>query len=33
MFEREISVDEVAETLQNGKVIEKYSGDKPFPSF
>lgn len=33
MLEREITFQEVRETLKNSKIIEEYSDDRPFPSF
>jgi hypothetical protein len=32
MFERKISESEVVEAIQNGKVIEDYPTDTPYPS-
>ena len=32
MFERNISVDEVKMILNEGKIINEYPDDKPFPS-
>ncbi len=32
MFERDISVDDVAGALKGGKIVERYSGDHPYPS-
>jgi hypothetical protein len=33
IFERDISEDDVEETIKNGKIIEEYLDDKPYPSF
>ena len=33
MFQRDISEEVVEQTVKNGKVIEKYLDDKPYPSF
>ncbi len=33
MFERVISRDEVKQAVLDGKIIEKYKDDYPFPSF
>ena len=33
MFERDISDETVEETIKNGKIIEEYLDDKPYPSF
>jgi hypothetical protein len=33
MFERDISDEAVEEVIKNGKIIEKYLNDKPYPSF
>ncbi len=33
MLERELTFQEVRETLKNSKIIEEYSDDRPFPSF
>ncbi|MFX0174579.1 MAG: DUF4258 domain-containing protein [Candidatus Hodarchaeota archaeon] len=33
MLEREITFQEVRETLENSKIIEEYLDDRPFPSF
>lgn len=33
MFERDISEKSVEEAVKNGKVIEEYLDDKPYPSF
>ena len=33
MLEREIAFQEVRESLENSKIIEEYSDDRPFPSF
>lgn len=32
MFERRISVEDVAAVLEGGEVIESYPDDKPYPS-
>ena len=32
MFERSISVDDVRQIIQSGKVIENYPQDTPYPS-
>ena len=32
MFERGISMEDVRQVIQSGKVIEDYPNDKPFPS-
>ena len=32
MFERNISAQDVIDTIKFGKVIETYSSDKPYPS-
>ena len=33
MLERDISFQEIRECLENSKIIEDYSEDRPFPSF
>jgi len=33
MFERDISDEVVEEIIKNGKIIEEYLDDKPYPSF
>lgn len=33
MFQRDISEEIIEQTIKNGKVIEEYSDDKPYPSF
>jgi hypothetical protein len=33
MFERDISDEAVEEVIKNGKIIEEYLDDKPYPSF
>lgn len=33
LFEREIAEEDVEEAVKNGKVIESYADDKPYPSF
>ena len=33
MFERDISEDDVEDAILNGKIIEKYPNDTPYPSF
>ena len=33
MFERSITRDEVKQAILNGKIIEEYEDDYPFPSF
>ncbi len=33
MFQRNISEEEVEATILDGKVIEEYKDDKPYPSF
>ncbi len=33
MFERDISDEVVEEVIKNGKIIEEYLDDKPYPSF
>jgi len=33
LFEREIAEEDVEEAVKNGKVIESYANDKPYPSF
>ena len=33
MFERGITTIDVKEVIKNGKTLEKYSDDKPFPSY
>lgn len=33
MFEREIAVESVLETLKKGEVIKAYPEDKPYPSY
>ena len=33
MFDRQISVKQVAQVLKEGKVIAEYLNDKPYPSF
>ena len=33
MFEREITEDEVENTVKEGEIIEAYLDDKPYPSF
>jgi len=33
MFQRDISDDEVEYVVKNGRIIEKYYDDKPYPSF
>ena len=32
MFDRNISVDNIEESIADGETIEKYSDDKPYPS-
>lgn len=32
MFERDISVDDVAVALEGGKLVERYADDYPYPS-
>ncbi len=33
LFERNISEDDVEETIKSSKIIEEYLDDKPYPSF
>lgn len=33
MFERDISEEDVEDAILNGKIIEKYLNDTPYPSF
>ena len=33
MYERGIAIIDVKEVVKNGKVLEKYIDDKPFPSY
>lgn len=33
MFERNIPLGDVLETVRNGEVIKTYADDKPYPSF
>jgi hypothetical protein len=33
MFQRDISEQMVEDVVKNGKIIEKYLDDKPYPSF
>jgi len=33
MFQRDISEDAVENAVKNGKIIEEYLDDKPYPSF
>ncbi len=33
MFQRDISEEIVEKTIKNGKIIEEYLDDKPYPSF
>ncbi len=33
MFERDISEEDVEDTVKNGDIIEEYLDDKPYPSF
>lgn len=33
MFERDISEEEVEETIKSGEIIEEYLDDYPYPSF
>ena len=33
MFQRDISEDDVEYVIKNGKIIEEYLDDKPYPSF
>ena len=33
LFERDISEDDVEDIVLNGKIIEYYENDKPYPSF
>jgi hypothetical protein len=33
MFERNISDEVVEKVIKNGKIIEEYLDDKPYPSF
>lgn len=33
MFEREISPEDVLETVRKGEIIKDYPDDKPYPSF
>ncbi len=33
MFQRDISENVVEQTVKNGKIIEEYLDDKPYPSF
>ena len=33
LFERDISEDDIEKSVSDGKIIEKYLDDKPYPSF
>jgi hypothetical protein len=33
MFDREISPEDVLETVRKGEIIKEYPDDKPYPSF
>ena len=33
MFKRSISVDEIKQIIETGKIINEYPDDKPYPSF
>jgi len=32
MFERNITIDDIKDVINNGKIIEEYQDDKPYPS-
>jgi len=32
MLDDRLTVDEIFEAIDNGEIIEQYTGDKPFPS-
>ena len=33
MFEREISPEDVLDTVRNGEIVQQYPDDRPYPSF